>query len=159
MHYRKHAQKFDTFCEIWVLTPSFFGTSLRSHYPIFSPQIKQKKLAYILLFENTKLFMRQIRNLVFRLFYVPISPIFCGQYILGVDHFVFSHGCVHMGHMDFIRSIFVIFFFQSYLGSISVMGAQWLSGRVLDSRPKGRWREPHRRHCVVVLGQDTFILA
>ena len=34
-----------------------------------------------------------------------------------------------------------------------------LSGRVLDSRPKGRGFEPHRRHCVVVLEQDTFILA
>ena len=39
------------------------------------------------------------------------------------------------------------------------MGAQWLSGRVLDSRPKGRGFEPHRRHCVVPLEQDTFILA
>ena len=39
------------------------------------------------------------------------------------------------------------------------MGAQWLSGRVLDSRPKGRGFESHRRHCVVVLEQDTFILA
>ena len=38
-------------------------------------------------------------------------------------------------------------------------GAQWLSGRVLDSRPKGRGFEPHRRHCVVFLEQDTFILA
>ena len=38
-------------------------------------------------------------------------------------------------------------------------GAQWLSGRVLDLRPKGSWFEPHQRHCVVVLGQDTFILA
>ena len=38
-------------------------------------------------------------------------------------------------------------------------GAQWLSGRVLDSRPKGRGFEPHRRHCFVVLEQDTFILA
>ena len=38
-------------------------------------------------------------------------------------------------------------------------GAQWLSGRVLDSRPKGRGFESHRRHCVVVLEQDTFILA
>ena len=38
-------------------------------------------------------------------------------------------------------------------------GAQWLNGRVLDSRPKGRGFEPHRRHCVVVLEQDTFILA
>ena len=27
------------------------------------------------------------------------------------------------------------------------------------SRPKGREFEPHRRHCVVVLEQDTFILA
>ena len=38
-------------------------------------------------------------------------------------------------------------------------GAQWHSGRVLDSRPKGSGFEPHRRHCVVVLEQDTFILA
>ena len=29
------------------------------------------------------------------------------------------------------------------------VGAQWLSGRVLDSRPRGRGFEPHRRHCVV----------
>ena len=37
-------------------------------------------------------------------------------------------------------------------------GVQWLSGRVLDSRPRGCGLEPHRRHCVVVLEQDTFIL-
>ena len=34
-----------------------------------------------------------------------------------------------------------------------------LSGRVLDSRPRGRRFEPLLRHCVVVLEQDTFILA
>ena len=39
------------------------------------------------------------------------------------------------------------------------MGAQWLSGRMLDSRPKGRGFESLRGHCVVVLEQDTFILA
>ena len=33
------------------------------------------------------------------------------------------------------------------------------SGRVLDSRPKGRGFEPHWRHCAVVIEQDTFILA
>ena len=33
------------------------------------------------------------------------------------------------------------------------------SDRVLDSRQRGRWLEPHRRHCVVALKQDTFILA
>ena len=36
---------------------------------------------------------------------------------------------------------------------------QWLSGRVLDSRPRGRGFDPHRQHCIVVLEQDTFILA
>ena len=33
-------------------------------------------------------------------------------------------------------------------------GAQWLSGRVLDSRPKGRRFEPHQRHCVVSLSKN-----
>ena len=37
------------------------------------------------------------------------------------------------------------------------LGVQWLSGRVLDSRPRGRRFEPHRRHCIVVLEQDTLI--
>ena len=39
------------------------------------------------------------------------------------------------------------------------VGAQWLSGRMFDSRPMDCGLEPHRRHCVVVLGQETFILA
>ena len=43
--------------------------------------------------------------------------------------------------------------------SLLFMGAQWLSGRVLDSRPRGGGFEPHRHHCVVVLEQDAFILA
>ena len=30
-------------------------------------------------------------------------------------------------------------------------GALWLSGRVLDSRLRGRGFEPHRRHCIVFL--------
>ena len=46
--------------------------------------------------------------------------------------------------------------FYIHLPMTLVMGAQWLSGRVLDSRPKGRG---FQRHCVVVLEQDTFILA
>ena len=33
-------------------------------------------------------------------------------------------------------------------------GAQWLSGRVLDSRPKGCGFKPHRRHCVVSLSKN-----
>ena len=46
-----------------------------------------------------------------------------------------------------------------YLSQPNIKGAQWLSGRVLDSRLMGRGFEPHRRHCIVVLEQDTFILA
>ena len=37
---------------------------------------------------------------------------------------------------------------------ISLIGTQWLSGRVLDSRPRGRGFEPHRRHCVVSLSKN-----
>ena len=37
---------------------------------------------------------------------------------------------------------------------LSCEGVQWLSGRVLDSRPKGRGFEPHRRHCVVSLSKN-----
>ena len=39
------------------------------------------------------------------------------------------------------------------------LGAQWLSVRVLDSRPRGRGFEPHRHHYVVVLEQDTIYLS
>ena len=45
------------------------------------------------------------------------------------------------------------------LTSQSDYGAQWLSGRVLDLRLRGRGFKSHRRHCVVVLEQDMFILA
>ena len=48
---------------------------------------------------------------------------------------------------------------DTYIVSHMCEGAQWLSGTVLDSRLKGRRLEPHRRHCVVVLEQGTFILA
>ena len=34
------------------------------------------------------------------------------------------------------------------------MGGQWLSARALDSRPRGRGFEPHRRHCVVSLSKN-----
>ena len=37
-----------------------------------------------------------------------------------------------------------------------IQGGQWLSGRVLDSRPRGRGLEPHRRHCVVSLSKTHY---
>ena len=43
---------------------------------------------------------------------------------------------------------------------LTLLGAQWLGGRVLDSRPRGRGFEPNRRHCVVSLSKThMFILA
>ena len=44
-------------------------------------------------------------------------------------------------------------FFELML-HIPVKGAQWLSGRVCDSRPKGRGFEPHQHHCVVSLSKN-----
>ena len=51
---------------------------------------------------------------------------------------------------------FLFFFGEkvSFENKSAYKGAQWLSGRVLDSRPKGRGFEPHRRHCVVSLSKN-----
>ena len=51
--------------------------------------------------------------------------------------------------------------YSSYIISIIIEnpGAQWLSGGVLDSRPKGRGFEPHRRHYVVSLCKTRFLLS
>ena len=38
--------------------------------------------------------------------------------------------------------------------STKIEGAQWLSGRVFDLRPKGHGFKPHRRHCVVSLSKN-----
>ena len=38
-------------------------------------------------------------------------------------------------------------------GLHSISGAQWLSGRVLDLRQRGRGFEPQRSHCVVSLSK------
>ena len=48
------------------------------------------------------------------------------------------------------------FFFGGGGGGVWGEGGQWLSGRVLDSRPRGRWFEPHQRHCVVVLARHIY---
>ena len=39
-----------------------------------------------------------------------------------------------------------------------IKGAQWLSGRVLDSRTRGRGFEPQRRRCVVSLSKTHLSL-
>ena len=77
-----------------------------------------------------------------------------------ITTFVFEksnlHGLIKKLRQGFLTTCFLVInvFYRKPYGSSK--GAQWLSGRVLDSRPKGRGFEPH---CVVVLEQDTFILA
>ena len=46
-----------------------------------------------------------------------------------------------------------------YIVPFVSQGVQWPSGRVLVTRPRVCGFEPHWRHCIVVLEQDTFILA
>ena len=69
----------------------------------------------------------------------------------------------HIIHIKLLPTVYYkIYCWKFYVIQSDVTsrkGAQWLSGRVLDSRPKGRGFEPHWHHCVVVLEQDTFILA
>ena len=38
------------------------------------------------------------------------------------------------------------------------IGEQWLSGRVLDSRPRGCGFKPHRRHCIESLSKALYPL-
>ena len=52
------------------------------------------------------------------------------------------------------KKIFKTGIYQLDLDTPRQQGAQWLSGRVLDSRPKGRGFEPHRCHCVVSLSKN-----
>ena len=42
MHLQHELSKAYQYLLIWALVPSFFGTPLRSHYSIFSPQIMQE---------------------------------------------------------------------------------------------------------------------
>ena len=44
----------------------------------------------------------------------------------------------------------------SFENKSAYKGAQWLSGRVLNSRPKGPGFEPHWRHCVVSLSKNIY---
>ena len=46
---------------------------------------------------------------------------------------------------------------MAYILPVIHIVAPWLSGRVLDSRPRGHGFEPHRRHCVVSLSKNITL--
>ena len=57
------------------------------------------------------------------------------------------------------KKVFMLFVVDCIFSCTVTHFHLWLSGRMLDSRPRGGRFEPHRRHCIVVLEQDTFIPA
>ena len=65
---------------------------------------------------------------------------------------------LHFLFVDFLEYNYGLFEKTLNLVRFSFLKCE-LSGRVLDLRPRGCGFEPHRRHWVVVLEQDTFILA
>ena len=66
--------------------------------------------------------------------------------------------CYHLTSTD--ADAVAVILLLSFHSKIHIpKGVQWLGGRVLDSKLRGRGFKPHQRRCVVVLEQDTFILA
>ena len=60
-------------------------------------------------------------------------------------------------HLNWPQGYKAFFMLDSTKHEISTahgnLNAQWLSGRVLDSRPTGCGFEPHRCHCIVPLSK------
>ena len=86
-----------------------------------------------------------------------IHSLICNTYAVTMQHI--SSGFATLTQWQCSYAVAMPHIRSWLCNTYTVWGAQWLSGRVLDSRPKGSGFEPHRRHCVVVLEQDTFILA
>ena len=79
--------------------------------------------------------------------------------LLGQAILILFFFCSFALRIEHIFMTFCVCFRTEFRTAKGLQGAQWLSGRVLDSRPKGRGFKPHRRHYVVALEQDTFMLA
>ena len=99
---------------------------------------------------------QEVTTLITNLHMLPV----CNSLLTFSEHLNYLNTLLHrlfLDHDIIHHFLFVLFFLGE--GGGGGGGSQWLSGRVLDSRPKGCGFQPHRRHCVVVLEQDTFILA
>ena len=66
-----------------------------------------------------------------------------------------SSSCTSLHTIETIYRLHESMSSKMYKTQISLyMGALWLSGRVLDSRPSGCGFEPHRHHCIVSLSKS-----
>ena len=95
-------------------------------------------------------------------------PNFIYALLISISHPIPNMGFVRRAHTRIATEmaaactfafIYTIAGVTTYIVHRSMEGAQWLSGRVFDSRPRGRGFQPHRGQRVVVLEQDIFILA
>ena len=82
-----------------------------------------------------------------------ISSVFTVSICLRCQFNCVCHQTLILGTTSLLTCYFHCSCIYSVLTSVftDAGGAQWLSGRVLDLRPRGRRFKPHRRHCVVVL--------
>ena len=67
-----------------------------------------------------------------------------------MDNYIIKFSCLYIEQRNYLSGPLV----YRVLSNPISYGAQWLSGRVLDLRPRGRGFEPHWLHCVVVLEQE-----
>ena len=115
---------------------------------------KNNKKVLILIFLLTVLFV--LMTLTLDLLFSKITTPLCKLLRVSLTIFVsvVRASCLR-------KKIKKIELYRKWVSTVSNQceGAQWLSGRVLDSRPNGCRFEPHWRPWFVVLEQDTFILA
>ena len=91
---------FNVLCWLWNI---YEGAELLSVYFITNTK---HCLTYLALTQLFPVLLTHLPHIVKYTFYV----VFFTAFHLGVYHFVFSHGRVQMGQMDFICSIFFLFF-------------------------------------------------
>ena len=93
---------FNVLCWLWNI---YEGALLPSLYFITDTK---HCITYLALTQLFPVLVTSWFHIVKYTHYVAFSCIY-----LGVFHFLFSHGCVHMGQMDFISTIFVRLFYLS----------------------------------------------
>ena len=83
---------------------------------------------------------------------VDISTVFCPTFMSGMPSDCQTVWIQIRSNVTFTPDV-TRMCLQRIAPSIVFRQSQWLSGRVLDSRPNGRDFEPHWRHCVVSLSK------
>ena len=87
------------------------------------------------------------------------TPTFCQMGVLNSCFQNPSESSVSVCQIDHSLAIFFTMKNQQCANFIRISEEQYRERSVLDLRLKGRGYKPPRHHCVVVLEQDTFILA